>query len=257
MDTARAPSWIAQAEHAIREMPDVDSAKIVSTGDEIREIHVVARTDRREKQIARDVCTVLAARFGRAIDYRVVSVANFGRRAEVEDLGVAANGDEPDEEDRLSPVDTEVEDPSPAAPADRIRFGSVNVFVSGRRAQAQVELRWKGVPRMGSAAGWSTRDGALKLVAQATLATVQEFLDDRVALGLEAVDVVRVGAREVVVVGLELLSHRSQKSLVGCCTIEADAQQAVVLATLSALNRIVGGLPTKEPTEYVLRPTSA
>jgi hypothetical protein len=257
MDTARAPSWIAQAERAIREMPDVDSAKIVSSGDEILEVHVVARTDRHAKHVARDVGTVLTAQFGRTIDHRVVSVVNFGRRTEAEALDNGPNGDEPDEEDRLSAAESEVEEPSPAAPVDRIRFGSVNVFVSGRRAQAQVELRWKGVPRMGSASGWSTRDGALKLVAQATLATVQEFLDDRVALGLDAVDVVRVGAREVAVVGLELLSHRTQKSLVGCCTIEADAQQAVVLATLSALNRIVGGLPTKEPTEYVLRPTSA
>jgi hypothetical protein len=38
--------------------------------------------------------------------------------------------------------------------ASRIRFGSVNLYMDGARAQAQVELRWKGVLRMGSASGW-------------------------------------------------------------------------------------------------------
>jgi hypothetical protein len=65
-----------------------------------------------------------------------------------------------------------------------------------------------------------------------------------------------MGREDIVVVSLALLAHRQQKPLSGCCTVGGDAQQAVVLATLSALNRVVGGLRTKEPTEYVLRPAS-
>jgi hypothetical protein len=55
---------------------------------------------------------------------------------------------------------------------------------------------------------------------------------------------------------VQLVAHREHKSLVGCCTVEQDVPQAVALATLAALNRVVGGLETREPTEYVLRPTS-
>ncbi len=142
------------------------------------------------------------------------------------------------------------------AGAERIRFGSVNLFVSGPRTQAQVELRWKGLARMGGASGWSTRDGAHRLVAQATLAAVQEFLDGEVAFSHPEVEFVRVGRRRMALVALSLLAHRQEKTLVGSCAVEQDAQQAVVLATLAALNRIVGGLPTRVPTEYVLRPTS-
>jgi hypothetical protein len=147
--------------------------------------------------------------------------------------------------------------PEPEAPLEeRIRFGSVNLYVAGSRAQAQVELRWKGVPRMGSASGWSTREGAHRLIATATLNSIQEFLDDDVALGVADVEFVQMGRRQVAVVGLTLLAHRQEKLLVGSCTVEQDVQQAVVLATLTALNRVVGGLRTKEPTEYVLRPAS-
>jgi len=143
-----------------------------------------------------------------------------------------------------------------SAGAERMRFGSVNLFVSGPRTQAQVELRWKGLARMGGASGWSTRDGAHRLVAQATLAAVQEFLDGEVAFGQPDVEFVRMGRRRMALVALSLLAHRQEKLLVGSCAVEQDVQQAVVLATLAALNRIMGGLPTRVPTEYVLRPTS-
>jgi hypothetical protein len=33
--------------------------------------------------------------------------------------------------------------------------------------------------------------------------------------------------------------------------------QSVVYATLAAVNRILGGLPLREPVEYELRPASA
>jgi hypothetical protein len=110
---------------------------------------------------------------------------------------------------------------------------------------------------VGSASGFGTRDGAHRLVAEATVAALQEYVEDELALGIEDAAIVRSGRLDVAVVTLALLTHRQNKILTGCCTVDQDAQQAVVLATLMALNRVVGGLRTKEPTEYVLRPTSA
>ena len=250
-------SWTSQAEAAIRALRDVDGASIQLEGDEIREIHVLTRSKRPPKQIVRDVQTVLLTRFGRSIDYRVVSVA-FAKP----EPGAAAAAPERDGATR-APVAARDPRPGPegdvefeSAGPERIRFGSVNLFVSGPRAQAQVELRWKGLARMGGANGWSTRHGAHRLVAQATLAAVQEFLDGEMAFGSPEVDFVRIGRRRVAVVAVSLLAHRQEKTLVGSCAVEHDVQQAVVLATLAGLNRIVGGLPTRVPTEYVLRPTS-
>jgi hypothetical protein len=213
---------------------------------------VVSSSHRPAKQIVRDIQSVLLARYNRPIDHRIVSVA-FTERS-------AASAPVP-------PVARPIELHGPGAADelhealdgtdDRIRFGSVNLFVSGPRAQVQVELRWKGLTHAGSATGWSSRDGAHRLVAAATLAAVQEFMTDDVGLALGEVEFVKMGRQDVVVVGLTLLAHRQEKLLVGSCAVEQDAQQAVALATLAALNRVVGGLRTKEPTEYVLRPSSA
>jgi hypothetical protein len=243
-------AWTANAEAAIRALRDVEDARIQADADGIREIHVVSSSHRPAKQIVRDIQTLLLTRFNRTIDHRVVSVAFTNGPPEAAALPRPT----------AAPVGLrEAPQPADAAEAadDRVRFSSVNLFVSGPRAQAQVELRWKGVLRTGTASGWSSRDGAYRLVAAATLQAVQEFVDEEVGLGLAEVELIRMGRQEVAVVGLSLLAHRQEKLLVGSCTVEQDAQQAVALATLAGLNRVLGGLRTKEPTEYVLRPSSA
>ena len=230
------PSWSKLAEVALRSLRDIEGASVQVEDDEIREIHILTSSSRPAKQLVRDVQTLLLTRFHRSIDHRVVSIA-YARP------GYAA-------------IETD-NAPAPEhgeATIQRIRFGSVNLYVSAGRAQAQVELGWKGITRLGTAAGSATREGAYGLIATATLGAVQEFLEDGLALSLQDIDLLRLGKQDVVVVSLSLLAHRSQKTLVGCCTVEQDTQQAVVLATLSALNRVVGGLRTREPTEYVLRP---
>jgi hypothetical protein len=238
---AQRPPWVTRAEEAIRALRGVSEARVEVDGEDVSEIHVLSQPGRPPKQIVRDVQTLFRTLFNRGIDHRVVSiVANpVPARAPAESAAAPARAEEPE----------------PAA-AERIRFGGVNLYVAGPRAEAQVELRWKGLSRMGSAAGSATRDAAHTLIAAATLAAVQEFLEDDWALSLQGIESIRLGRREAVVVGLALIGHRVEKSLVGSCTVEQDAQQAVVLATLAALNRVVGGLRTREPVEYVLRPAS-
>lgn len=245
VDTTRAP-WIREAERMMEFLQDVEGVSIQAEGDDVREIHVLARSGRAPKQIVRDIQSVLQTKFRRTIDHRVVSVAF---------MKPTRGGTEAHEEP-ARPAQPVAPEPTATA-VERIRYGGANVYISGSRVQAQVELRWKGVSRMGSASGLGTREGAHRLIAAATLAAVQEFLEGEVALSLEGVDFVQIGRHQVVAVALDLLAYREQKSLVGCCTVEQDAQQAVVLATLSAINRVVGGLETREPTEYVLRPASA
>jgi hypothetical protein len=255
---------VAQAEAAVCTLRDIEGVSILLEGDEVRELHVVTHSTRPAKLIVRDVQAILLTRYNRHIDYRVVSVAYTRAdnapaaetQARASSPAPASSRPTPREQPGGASAAIPPE-PQPRPPsAERVRFAGVNLFVSGPRTQAQVELKWKGLPRMGSASGWSTRTGAHRLIAAATLAAVQEYLADEVALTVHEVEFVRLGRRRAVVVSLSLLAHRSEKILVGACTVEQDQQQAVVLATLSALNRLVGGLRSKEPTEYLLRPTS-
>ena len=243
----------ARAEAALRRLRDVEQVSVLTEHDEIREIHILTSSGRPPKQIVRDVQTAMRTTLGVAIDHRVVSVA----------MTIREPGRAPAEAAPPPPAAAPAPAPRPtraAEPAaerdDRVRFEGVNLYVSGPRTQAQVELRWRGLPRMGSASGLSTRDESHRLVAQATATAVQDFLTDPVAFTVRDVEFVDVGRRRVAVVAIAMLAHRQEKMLTGACSVEQDTPQAVVLATLAALNRVLGGMQVKEPTEYVLRSES-
>jgi hypothetical protein len=230
---------------------DIEGASIQALGDEVREIHVLTSSKRPAKQIVRDIQSLLATRFSRQIDHRVVSVAYVDRPVSGAPATDAREARAPvAHEPVVRPSNGEAarpgtRDEEPAVEThDRIRFVSANVYVSGPRVQAQVELKWRGASRMGSASGWGTRDGAHRLIANAGVAAVQEYFPrDDMALSLEGLEYIRIGRQPIVVVALELLAHREHKMLVGCCSVGQDRQQAIVLATLAALNRVIGSLP--------------
>jgi len=260
----------SRAEAAIRRLRDVDGVSVLADGNDLVEIHVVSRSDRPAKHIVRDVQAVLRTDLGLAIDHRVVSVAlardatpGAGPAAERPRSNAAAEAPAAREPGPARAAGTRARARPEGAAArdddghdDRIRYENVNLIVHGQRTQAQVELRWKGLPRIGNASGFSARDDAQRLVAQATTLAVQEFLADPVALQVRDVTLIDVSGRRVAVVVLALLAHRHEKVLTGSCTVEQDTPQAVVLATLASLNRLVAGMRAKEPTEYVLRAES-
>jgi hypothetical protein len=244
--------WTSRIEAALKTLRDVDAVAVKADGTVIREIHVVTSSSRRPNLLVRDIQTLLLTRFQHSIDRRVVSVVTVTHDRQAPSPAAETASETQPQESVAAEIPAEPEPPLD----ERIRFGSVNLYVAGLRAQAQVELRWKGVSRMGSASGWSTRDGASRLIAAATVNAIQEFLDDDIALSVGEVGMMAMGRHQVALVGLTMLAHRQEKMLVGSCAVEQDAQQAVVLATLAALNRVVGGLHIKEPTEYVLRPAA-
>ena len=246
------PPLAERAEAAIRRLREIEGVSVRVEADEVVEVHVVSSSERPPKQIVRDVQAVLRTELHLPIDHRIVSVA----LARPEDTVVPERKSAPRREPEPVFVPRAEAAPAPPPREDRIRYENANLIVHGQRTQAQVELRWKGLPRVGNASGWSARDDAHRLVAQATTLAVQEFLADPIALNVREVSFVETGGHRVVVVVLSLLAHRHERVLTGSCTVEKDTPQAVVLATLDALNRLVAGLLVKEPTEYVLRAES-
>ena len=266
-------SWVTEAERVIRGLKDVVAASITTEGDEVREIHVVAVSTRTPKQIVRDVETTLKAFLKRPIDHRMISVALQEPHAVAPAKGPAekspGNGTTHAAAAKVvPPVSPPAPPPAPApavgwepAPPPRegnvrVRFVSANLFVSGLKTTAQVELSWQGMTRLGSATGASARDNAARLLSGATLNALVPYLGDDVTLAPHEVEFVRLGRQEVVLLTVKLLGQRSEKTLVGSCTVEQDMAQSVVYATLSAVNRVLGGLRSREPVEYELRPTS-
>jgi hypothetical protein len=251
-------SWPERIEDAIRGVESVDGVSVTADNGTISEIHIETSSTKPEKQIVRDVVSILRTRLQLKVNYRIVSVVRARTSAPPPArLATVHPVSSPVPSDGRDSVPGRGADRSVGGAGDRIRYEGVNLYVAGPTVQAQVELRWGGRAHTGSATGSASRDGADRLVAMATVAAVQDFLEDGIGLGVADVQRLKVGDRDVMVVAVSLIAHRSERLLVGSCTVGRDALQAVVLATLAALNRVAGGLGFRESVEYVLRPASA
>jgi hypothetical protein len=195
-------------ESIIGRLRDVIAVSVVEDekGD-IVEVHVLTSSDRSPKQVVRDVESAVMARLGIAIDHKKVSVAQ-----------VAGSS-------------------SPRYDHSRLKFTDVSISLNGSRTEATVRLTKDGIMCSGSASGTPTPNGQMKLIASATLRSVEDFVQVDSSFVLEDVVETQVGGRRAAVVLVSMMTNRGEELLTGCALIKQDVWKAVVNATLDAINR--------------------
>lgn len=197
-------------ENTLRRLPGVEAARVVTEGGSPVEVHVLARPGKPPKQVVRDVQSVALAAHGVRIDRRIVSVV------QLEDGDVSA-GDRPIVEDVAEQID-------------------------GSRMSITVTLSWHEEHLVGTATGPASASTRLRLVADATVAALQQALAEDAAFGIQAVSTPTVGQREVAVAQVVVVLDGSERLMVGSALVDGDPSRAMVRAVLDALNRQVPGL---------------
>lgn len=201
-------------EEAIRVIRGVLSTRvIIGPAGHVDEVHVLAGSSRNPKQIVRDVESVFQTKFGLSVDHKKISVA----QTTVDDLPAAAAAAVPS--------------------AVRARLMRVVFASSGAKAEATVELELNGELHAGQASGLSSQSGRVRMVATATLAALEDFLPESVAVAVEEVAVANMGRRAVAVVTVSVLQDGHETILVGSSLVRDDDREASARATLDALNR--------------------
>lgn len=128
---------------------------------------------------------------------------------------------------------------SPAA-SSRVVVDRVSVVTEQHEVLASVRLRQGERTHEGAARRPATGAGAHRALAEATAAAVEAVVDARARLDVDQVDLLQVGRDHVAVVVLTLLAPTGIDRLTGSALVRSDAQDAVVRATLDALNRRAG-----------------
>lgn len=246
-------------ERTLTGLKDVRSARIIADDNgNILEVHAVASAGRSPKQIARDVESMLVAKLGMLIDHRKISIA----QVEGEDESAEDQTVEPRQSEELeyeAGPESEVEVPERLylwSGERRVRFVGVSVAQSQLKAEARVELALNGLDTIAAAEGADSPDAVLRLVAEATLTAIQQFLEGDHVFSVNAVEEVTVGGKPTVVVNICLVTDGDERDLVGACGVNRDSIRAAALATLDAVNRFLRRCKPKEPTEYEVGPAS-
>jgi hypothetical protein len=216
------------AERLIRKLRDVSSCEIRTAPDgSIEVIHVTARPGRSPKQIARDIESILSAEENIRVDHRKISIAQYG-------------------EGSMSGAE---------ATLDRVVMAGMSLHQSSGAFEAEVTLASGELSATGQAAGANTRGESRRVIAQATLDAIAKLTtqDPRFSLGeLEERD---LGPRRILLVCVNQVDGREERSFLGCCEVGMDPGRAVIYAVLDAVNRVVSTLPPREPVEYEIGPT--
>jgi hypothetical protein len=126
--------------------------------------------------------------------------------------------------------------PEPRA-SRRPSIAKIHLVSSGLDVTASVTLASGTRTAAGEAHGVASQSGVHKAVAMATLRAVEELVGGAVRVELEHLEVTMMGSERTVVVRLTLLSHAGTELLTGAAAVREDVRQAVIRATLDALNR--------------------
>lgn len=238
---------------------------VVDAAGEVTEIHVTAVSSRPPRLIARDVDTILKVRGGLDIDHRRIQVALVEPGVEAAPAPAPPLGQlliEPEPANApageliIEPEPLLEEAPPPVRPAagptaaidhedielaePRIRYEKLTVTHAGGLVTAAVELSRGERRAVGEREAADTPDGHLAAVIHATLEALLLLFETGMHFDAPRFDRLHFGREEVLVVHLSAVAGRELSSFTGAAVIRQDPRQAAVLATLAALNRLVG-----------------
>ncbi|NTW28689.1 MAG: hypothetical protein HGA39_04925 [Coriobacteriia bacterium] len=227
MDQSVSPVRVEEIEAALAEVGDIKAARIVASPDGvIQEIHVLASPSKQPKQLVRDIESTLMAQFGIPVDHKKISIAMLGREA-------------------LRPIEEETVAAEPQLRAERPRITEIQASISGVQASAAVTLDICGTEYVGTADGPASQTGRLRQVALAALDAVSQYTEDTVSFALEDVSIVQMGRERVAVSCIALVSGFGERTFCGSALVRQNENDAIVKATLDAINRRMGFLTTK------------
>jgi hypothetical protein len=193
-------------EELLCQVRGVSAARVISSNDQISEIHVVALPGRSAKQIIRDIETILLVQGGVRIDYRKVSLV-------------------------------QLPDLHNATQAPRIQLGPINYSSASDPPIANVELRCGTTTVNGTAQRSHADQTDLELVGQATMNALNQLIGQQWHLSLDGLISQPFQHLTVCLAQVTLDNGASLETLLGISNLRHDPHQSAVRAVLDAVNR--------------------
>lgn len=191
----------------LNKISGVISSKIIADEtSKIIEIHILASSNRGAKQISRDIQSALLAQFNLNIDHKIISIA-------------------------------QIKDNSLISSPSRLSIKNINIIGENGKIEVKIYLTKDGQDYIGTALGGNSLISRNRIIAEATLDAIHNFLNLEYTFIL--IDTVRFAVAERYAYAVAVL-HRSdtnQEHLIGSAIIKNDDSEAIVRATLDAINR--------------------
>jgi hypothetical protein len=195
------------------------SSVILDPQRDLSEIHIVSSTERKPKQIVRDIETLLFVKHRVKVDYRKISLVQL-----------------PDENLLRLPV---------ARPEIR-RVTEENLR---NQKRIRVEIQSAGRTAVGEAKEKTDNPDLFRTAAQATINAIEKLLNHAIDVHLDDASSFRLGSHEVLLVILTCLIEGCEETFAGAAFLGSHPAESGARATLDALNRRIHNLPIQPPRQ--------
>ncbi len=201
-------SHAKEIEAVISQVKGVLSSQVVCEDNTIVEIHVLADHSRTPKQIVRDIESATLLRLGTTIEHKQVSVVQLG------------------EADKLL-----------FSSSSRLKLHKINCSTSCGEIAITVTVSMGEKMFAASVLGPNTKQYRLRLVAEATLNAVEQYLGIKGIFIATDVQKSGIAGEEIIIAIISLCLERGEEILPGAALNKSDVMEATARATLDAINR--------------------
>ncbi len=196
-------------EKNLEQIESIISSKFVLGQDgKIIELHIVSNGERNPKQLSRDIQSVLIATYDIAIDYKKISIA------EIPEKIIKRN-------------------------KPRLKIETISHEKSRQKSSIKVVLSDEKGKYTNCAEGVNTLRNIERMLVEATLKDVEEACGYKDKFILEDIKSIQMSTDKAVLVVIMCLVEGVEKRMSGSCLVNNDYNEAVVKATLDAINRCI------------------
>lgn len=199
-------------EKMINRLAGVILTKVVADSkNDISEIHILANYQRSPKQIVRDVQSLAATSFDMNLEHRIISVAQIADDSMLE-IGI------------------------------RLKIKDFDVSWAGNKVTMAVTLA--GIDRVskGAASGMNTAPSRNLTAARACIAALHEFLTLESTFDVIDIQKLRIAGTDSYSVAVSYNDKGEDQVLLGSSIVRDGDYNAIIAATLDAVNRLVNRL---------------
>jgi hypothetical protein len=129
------------------------------------------------------------------------------------------------------------DDPAVDLRPKRLLISRMQLVSARQGVTSEVTLDYDGASHTGAAEAATTPSSVHRAVAAATLRAVEQVVGGVFRLELETVQSAPLGGDQAMIVEVSLITSHGSERLTGISAVREDARQAVIRATLDALNR--------------------
>lgn len=217
-----------ELENSLCQIGAIKAARVVISRDNtIEEVHILASPEKGPKQLTRDVESLLMAEYGLPINHKKVSIAQIGV---------------PLEEGKLAEDFKEATVVKEGKKEARLIIENIATSLSGIINTVTVTLKFNSKAYEGNAKGPASQTGRIRLVALATLEAVEKFTKDVASFALEDVGIFNLAGERVAIACIIVVSPQGEEIFSGSAILRQNENEAIVRATLDAINRRFGNL---------------